>query len=263
MTFKKVITTIAIALLMVYLLFGSFLFFNQKSMIYYPDDQDFNQCAGFNSYEKLTFNRTRFYFKQGAQDTVLVHYHGNAGSACDRSYFKYIFEQSNASLIFVEYAGYSNDTINPSKKLILDDVINIRDYITKHNYTHMIVYGESLGSGAASYHAYVGDVTDLILVTPFSKLEAVAQSKYMLYPAFLLLREKYDNIKWLRNYEGSLLIVHGDTDLVIPHSFSEDLFDSVSTKNKTYVLIEGVGHNDIWDSFLFLDTITTRIGVQN
>ena len=256
MTLKKGFINISIAFA-VYLLLGLFLFLNQKSILYYPNNQDFNQCSGFNNYEKINFNGTRFYFKKGTQeDKVIVYYHGNAGSACDRSYFKSVFEQSNASLIFVEYAGYSNDNVKPSKELILNDVENVHKYIAEKNYKHIIVYGESIGSGAASYHAYLGNVNDLILVTPFSKLVDVVQSKYIIYPAFILLREKYDNIKWLENYEGSLLIVHGDNDLVIPNKFSKDLFENVSNKNKNYVLIEGKGHNDIWSEVVpFVKTI--------
>ncbi len=259
MTTKKVILNVLIILAVAYILFGLFLFFNQNSMLYYPDSQDFNQCSGFNDYEKINFNGTRFYFKQGTENKVIVYYHGNAGSACDRSYFKSIFEQSNASLIFVEYAGYSNDTIKPSKKLILKDVENIHNYLAKENYTNVTIYGQSIGSGAASYHAYLGNINGLILVTPFSNLVDVAQSKYIIYPAFIILKENYANTKWLANYKGSLLIIHGDSDSIIPNKFSKDLFKGVSTKHKNYILIKGRGHNDIWFSSLFQKTIANYI----
>lgn len=263
MVFQKTIINILIVIIistliviaLVYILFGLFLFFNQKSILYYPNNQDFYQCDGFDGYEKLEFNGTRFYFLQGArQDKVIVFYHGNTGSACDISHFKFIFERSNASLIFVEYAGYSNDDVRPSRDLILKDVENIRDYTIKNGYQKVVVFGQSIGSGAASYHAYLRDVDYLILVTPFSKLDDIFQSKYIVYPEFLL-REKYDNIKWLQNYHGSLLIVHGDKDLVIPNKFSQELFEKVPTKNKDYVLIEGKGHDDIWLSSLFQNAI--------
>lgn len=259
MTFKKTSINILIITLIAYFLFGMFLFLNQKSMLYYPNKQDFNQCSGFEDYEKLKFNETRFYFKQGAQDKLIIYYHGNAGSACDRSYFKFIFEQSNASLIFVEYAGYSNDNVKPSKNLILKDVENIHNYATKEGYSNLIVYGQSIGSSAASYHASLGNVNNLILVTSFSKLDDVVQSKYIVYPSFIILEEKYDNTEWLKNYNGSLLMIHGDKDLIIPHKFSQQLFEKVSTKNKNYVLIEGKGHNDIWSSPLFKNTILDYI----
>jgi len=259
MYFKKTIINISIIIFIVYILFGIFLFFLQKSLLYYPDNQNFYQCKGFKNYQKLEFKGTRFYFLQGDPNKIIVYYHGNAGSACDRSYFKSVFEKSNASLIFVEYAGYSNDKKSPSKNLILKDVENIQNYINNKGYEKVIIYGQSIGSGAASYHAFLGNVDDLILVSPFSKLKDVVQSKYIFYPVFILLKEKYDNIKWLKNYKGSLLIVHGDQDFIIPHKFSKKLFNSIENKNKDYVLIEEKGHNNIWSSLLFHNTISNYI----
>jgi hypothetical protein len=224
-------------------------------MLYYPDNQDFENCSGFSDYEKLEFKGTRFYFKQGSKDKLIVYYHGNAGSACDRSYFKSSFEESGASLIFVEYAGYSNDDVKPSQKLILKDVEHIYSYIQEKNYKNLTVYGQSIGSGAASYHASLGGVDDLILVTPFSRLTKLAQSKYLIYPAPLILTEKYNNQTWLKNYQGRLLILHGDQDSIIPHQFSKELYDSIPTNQKEYLLIQNKGHNDIWSSTEFRDKL--------
>lgn len=247
------------SLIIIYLLLGLLLFFNQKSLLYYPDKQNFDNCSGFSDYQKIYYNGTRFYYKQSSVDNVIVFYHGNAGSACDRSYFKSTFEQSNSSLIFVEYAGYSNDNIKPSRKSILEDVQNVHDFVEKNSFKNVIVYGESIGSGAAGYNAYLGNVDYLILVTPFSRLDDVAQSKYIIYPALILVSEKYDNIKWLQNYKGNLIILHGDNDFVIPHRFSLKLFNKIPTDKKEYVLIEGKGHNDIWTSSIFVENITNYI----
>lgn len=226
-------------------------------MIYFPNEQDFNDCNGFSDYQKREANGTRFYFKEGIH-TAIIYYHGNAGSACDRSIFKSVFEQSNASILFVEYAGYSNDTVKPSQKRILQDVNNINTYV--QNYENIIVYGQSIGSGAASYHASLGNVDHLILATPFSTLSAVAQSKYFIYPAFIVT-ENFDNIDWLRNYNGSLLILHGDSDIVVPDRFSKELFDSIQSENKKYVLIQGKGHNNIWSSPRFQEEIMYHISL--
>jgi len=156
MGFKKAIIDVMLFFLLVYTLFGLFLFFNQRSMLYYPDNQDFSQCPGFSGYELMESGRTRFYFKPGAGDRLIVYYHGNAGSACDRSSVKSFFEQSNASLIFPEYAGYSGDSVKPSRKLILVDVENIRDFIAGRSSDSVVIYGQSIGLAAASYHASLG-----------------------------------------------------------------------------------------------------------
>lgn len=254
---KSILKRVLVIVLIIYILFGLFLFFSQKSLLYFPTNQDFNDCVGFESYEKLMYNETRFYYKEGTKkDNVVVYYHGNAGSTCDRSAFKSIFEQANTSLIFVEYAGYSNDNRNnPSRDLILQDVENIYSYVEEKNFQEVSVYGQSIGSGAASYHAYLGNVDYLILVTPFSNLEDVIEYKYPIYPVSILFKENYNNGNWLKSYNNSLLIIHGSDDEVIPHKFSQELFEEVSTIDKNYILIENRGHNDIWYSSEFKDSI--------
>lgn len=251
MPLGNIVIKIFVFLLAIYIIFGILLFFFQKSFIYYPNNQNFEECDGFKDYKKLSFNKTRFYFKDNSKEKVIVYYHGNAGSACDRSRVKDVFEQSKSSLIFVEYAGYSNDQKKPSRDLILKDVENIHTFIKEKDYNKVIIYGQSIGSGAASYHAYLGNVDNLILVTPFSRLSDVVRANYGIYPISIMLREEYDNVKWLRDYHGSLVIIHGDSDRIILPRFSQNLFDEILLENKEYILIEDVGHNDIWLSSEF------------
>lgn len=224
--------SLLIAFLLVYLGFGLFLFSVQRSMIYYPDDHDFYDCQ----YEKIVHNGTRMYF-HNVSDTLLVYYHGNAGNACERTYM----DMPDVSLLFVEYAGYSGDSRSPTKALIEQDVRNAAEWI---DFDRVIVLGRSIGSGAATYHAKIADVDGLILVTPFDRLSSVVQSKFIFYPAGLLLLDKWDNVENLEGYGGPLLIVHGDRDVVIPDRFSRRLHESVRGE---YVIVEG-GHNDLdWE----------------
>lgn len=263
MHMEKLLFNIIIPVLTGYIIFGFFLSFNQKSMIYYPDNQGFNNCVGFKDYEKINYNGTRFYFKKNSQ-SALVYYHGNTGSACDRSFLKSLFEKSNYSLIFVEYSGYAADSQKPSVDLILNDVRNIHDFLINKSFTNNIIYGQSIGSGAASYHASLGNVEKILLVTPFSSMKKLAQSKYIIYPASLLLTENYDNVKWLDNFDGEVMIIHGDNDNIIPNKFSRGLFESISSPKKEYVIIPGYGHNNIWNSQLIYEKIIEFInGVQN
>ncbi len=245
---RRLFIIIPLPLIAVYVIFGFYLYLDQNAMLYHPDHQNFEGCSGFSDYHMMYFNGTRFYFRQGSVDKVLVYYHGNGGSACDMSSERSIFEKSNASLIFVEYTGYSNGSIRPSKDLILNDVRNIREFISEKNYSDVVVAGYSLGSAAASYQAYLGGVDSLVLVSPFSTLDDVAQLMYRIYPSSMLLRDKYDNIMWLKNFHGNLLILHGEDDFLIPYRLSQKLYESIPSEKKGYVLIKGKGHNDIWSS---------------
>ncbi len=255
MNLKSFLFNFLIALLVFYILFGVLFFFFQKSLIYYPPVQNFESCSGFEDYQKIDYHGTRFYYKNNSLENVLVYYHGNAESACDISYLKSNFEQANLSLIFVEYTGYS-DNMNPSKKLILEDVKKINNFVKENSYKNIIVYGQSVGSGAASYHAFIGNVSSLILVTPFFKFSDLVYSKVLFYPVSLILTENYDNSLYLNNFTGNIIILHGDSDKVIPNKFSLQLFDFLKTLNKEYVLIPGIGHNNIWGSNLFREKVS-------
>lgn len=256
MNSKKTILRIFVYFLIIYVILFLFLFFNQRSMIYFPNNQDFYDCHGFSDYEKINFNGTRFYFQNNSNDVVLIYYHGNAGSACDRSFTRKVFDKFNISFIFVEYAGYSNDIVRPSKNLILQDVRNINNFISKKEFTNIIVYGQSIGSGPASYQAFIGQVDTLILTTPFDKLSNVAQSIYPIFPMSFFLTENYNNLKWLERYENNIIIIHGDNDEVISHRFSKNLFNNLENTNKEYVLLSNVGHNNVWSSIEFKNTLT-------
>ncbi len=249
--------------LLIYLLFGVFLFLSQRSLIYHPNEQDFNDCPGFKEYQGINHNGTRFYYYERSPDQVLVHYHGNAGSTCDRSFLRSVLEQNNNSIIFVEYAGYSNDDRRPSEKLILKDVENINDFLEKNNFQNITVYGQSIGAGAASYQAHTGKVDSLILISPFSSLENLVRSKLPIYPISFLLKEEYNNMKWLKNYKGRLIIFHGDEDSIIPSRFSKKLFEKIPSEEKKYVLLENFGHNDIWLSSEFQKKLVTFIKKAN
>lgn len=245
---------IILAVLVVYILFGLFLFITQKSVLYYPDNQDFFDCPGFSDYEKITYNNTRMYYLNRSDDTVLIYYHGNAESACARAETRPTLENGfNHSMIYVEYAGYSDDEKRPSQKLILQDIRNTHDF-TK-GYEKTIVYGQSLGAAAASYHTSLGGVDSLILTTPFDSLMNLASERYRFYPIKFLLREHYDNKEWLEGYEGRIIILHGDEDWIIPAKYSQKLYDNLTTQDKQYVLIPSYEHNDIWQSQEFRTNI--------
>lgn len=221
--------------------------FFQKQYIYFPTPQDFNNCPGFAGFQAQNINGTRFYHLQQS-DQVLIFFHGNAGSTCDRSPLIEIFNSSEYSLIFVEYAGYSNDPQPPSKKRILNDVDQLAEFLNIQGYTKTVVVGNSIGSGPASYLTTKIEVDKLVLIAPFNSLAAVAQSYYPIFPMKFILTENYDNASWLEQFEGELLILHGSSDSVIKPKFSQQLFDGITTKQKFRHTFPQVGHNTIFSS---------------
>ncbi|MFC1756459.1 hypothetical protein ACFLY1_00730, partial [Patescibacteria group bacterium] len=73
---------------------------------------DFKSCTFFQDSQKINIGGTRAYYKENSKKLILF-YHGNAGSACDRSFLRDEFQKLGYSYIFVEYTGYSNDSRKP------------------------------------------------------------------------------------------------------------------------------------------------------
>lgn len=261
---RHFIVRVLIIALTVVLIFSVFMFFNQEKFIYFPDDQDFDNCPGFADSEKVSVSGTRMYYLEDKEsETILVYYHGNAGSVCDRAFVKDRLKDAGNSLLFVEYTGYSGDTRKPSKNLILQDVKNAKEFISQSGHEKIVLMGTSLGSAISTYHQTLQEPEKLILLSPFDSLSEVGKIHYPFLPIRLLLREEYDTAEWLRDYTGEIMIIHGTQDEIIPIKLSKRLYNLVPSHNKNYITVKGATHNnllhqpEVWEAVI--DFLNTRI----
>lgn len=251
-TLKKRNVFAIVFFLVFYVSFGVYLFLNQEKIVYQPFAQDFQSCPAFKEAEKVSYQDTRMYVKREAAGPVVVLYHGNAGSACDRAFYANLFEAAGYGYVIVEYAGYSNDTRSPTHELIKQDVEHVVSYLNKQDVGSVIIVGESIGTGVATYHASLAPPDRLLLISPFTDLRAVARDRFWFYPTSLLVDNAYDNVAALATYKGDVTIIHGTEDTIIPHALGYQLFQSLQT-TKSLVSIEGADHNTL---FRFEDTYT-------
>jgi len=255
---KKTLTIFWTIIIWIYTFFCSYLYINQKSMIYFPDNTDFEKCDILNDYKKENYNWTRFYLKEKSKN-LIIHYHWNASSACENWYKKEVFEKTNNSIIFVEYSWYSNDNKEANIKNILNDVKNIKDYLEKNKYEKIMVYWRSLWTWRASYQANIWKVDKLVLITPYNSFTELVKMNYPIFPVSFLLTEKYDNKKWLENYKNELLIIHWTNDEVIPYELGKKLYDSLKTTKKDFLTIKWKWHNDLDTESIFNEKILNFI----
>lgn len=249
----KLLAKIFIITVLFYILFCLLLYFYQDKLIYYPTKDSFYSCNVFDGAEKIIYNGTRFYYKYNSEKVVVV-YHGNAGSACDRFFLKEFIEELNYSYIFVEYAGYAGDLRKPSKMLLLGDAENVNDFLKEKNFREKVLFGESLGTGIAAYHSSLANADKLILVAPFDSMKILAADHYPFYPSFLI-KENYDNLKYLENFNNSIIIIHGTNDTIIPIKHSKILFDNLKTKNKKFVEVRDACHNNLYQNKKVFESI--------
>ncbi len=229
-----------------YICFGIFITINQSKIVYHPNNQDFDNCPAFANALKVNQQGTRMYVSKIDQTKpIAILYHGNAGSACDRSHYANIFNHAKYSYIVAEYSGYSNQDIAPSHKTVKQDVRNVVSYLEEKNITEYTIVAESIGTGAAAYHTSIQQPQKLLLISPFTTLADIAANRFWFYPTNLMVDNAFDNIENLKNYRHNSLIIHGSEDNIIPHQLGKELQDSLQNK-KSFKTIQNAGHNDLF-----------------
>ena len=115
----------------------------------------------------------------------------------------------------------------------------------KLKYNDIYVFGFSLGTAPASYLAEAKKPKGVILGAPFYSLKEVAGEKNIPLAKYII---KYEmpSYKYVKNYKGDLLIVHGTDDMVIPAHHGKSLYELSSSNSKKLVLLPKTGHNDLF-----------------
>lgn len=242
-----------------YVVFGIVLTVLQERVIYVPGTREFATCPEFASAEKVVYEGTRMYVEDGARG-VVVFYHGNAGTACDREFLATQFVRAGFGFVMVEYAGYGEDARRPSHTLVKRDVEHVIAFLAEREYAHTAVVAESIGTAAAAYHTSLSPPDRLVLLSPLASIHDVASRRFWFYPTGLLVDNAFDSTVLLKEYHGSVVIIHGDRDSVVPYTSGKKLYESLATDDKKFVTIPERGHNDLFHDALTFDALQDALG---
>lgn len=228
-----------------YFVYGAYLALRQERIVYQPTPQDFASCASFAKAEKIAQGGTRMYFKDNGPRLVVL-YHGNFGSACDRAFYAEMFDRAGYSYLIPEYAGYSNDVVSSSHERTKQDVEHVVDFLRTRNFSETIVVGESVGDSFAAYHASLMPPQKLLLISSFKDFAAIARTHFWYYPTSLLVKNPFNNVGFLKDFTGEVRLVHGDQDDIIPLALGQEFFAELKTPRKELIVIKSAGHNDLF-----------------
>jgi hypothetical protein len=87
-------------------------------------------------------------------------------------------------------------------------------------------------------------VKGIVLVAPFDSLANVAQHHYWFFLAKWLIRDEFNSIKNLQNYQGSIAFLLAEDDQIIPNKYSLNLFDSLHQRKRLWTF-KDAGHNSL------------------
>ena len=216
--------------------------FFSNSLIFLPHPSSYQDNPGI---LKLTTRKGKkisaVYLPNPAARFTLLVSHGNAEDLGDDRYWLEDLRGMGFSVLAYDYEGYGTSEGRPSEQAAYDDEDAAYQYLTST--LHMspdkvIIFGRSVGSGPAVHLAARTNVAGLILQSPFVSAFRV------LTRIPLLPYDKFPNSKDIRKVHCPLLIIHGDSDTVIPTWHGRKLF-ALANEPKRFVVVPGADHNDL------------------
>ena len=170
--------------------------------------------------------------------------HGNGGCAADRAEFAEPLRSMAAMDVFVlEYPGYGDRPGVPSQSALFAAAEDAFQSLPQGLPVYLI--GESLGTGVAAHLAGAHpEIAGVLLFAPYNSLVDLAQHHVVILPASLILRDRFESEKYLKEYPGPLAIIVGGRDQVVPEQFGRRLFDRFNGPKQIWEAPQA-GHNDI------------------
>ena len=146
--------------------------------------------------------------------------------------------------LMVNYRGYGLSEGHPSERTLLEDAQQVYDWAAARpdvDPKRIVVLGRSLGSYVAVSLASRRPVSAVILVTPFDSLAAIAERRYPLLPAGLIVNGRYDAAALAPRVGVPALFVLAESDDVTPVAHGEALARAWGGP-KNIVTLRATGH---------------------
>lgn len=214
-------------------------------------------------YEDIYINNINcWYFNHYNNAPTVLFCHGNSGNISHRNYVIDLVIKQKLNLLIFDYQGYGKSNGECDVKSILDDtekvylwlVNKIKGRINKTGgiNNQIILWGESLGGGPASYIASKYPIHKLVLWATFASVTDMAEHtsnmRYFYKPLAWVTTTLIGGHKiseYLKNIKCQTLIVHSINDNIIPISNAEINYKSIPHNNKQLVYIDGSHSNPI------------------
>jgi pimeloyl-ACP methyl ester carboxylesterase len=193
-----------------------------------------------------------------ARGAVLL-LHGNAGNISHRLDYLLMFHRLGYSTLAVDYRGYGRSTGKPSEEGTYRDAEAAWGFLREAKSVRprdLVIAGESLGGGVATWLAERVGPRALLLFSTFTSLNDLGAGIYWFLPVRVVSRMGYDNLANLGRIRAPVLVAHSRDDEIVPFAHGRRLYEAVRGE-KAFLEMRG-GHNE---GFVFARTEwVTQIG---
>ena len=220
-----------------------FLYFYQRNLLYHPNENNYSGDKISVDIEKVKIQTADnikllgWYHEKNLKDyKTLVYFHGNAGSLENRIHKLNHFQDMNINFLIIAWRGFNGNKGKPSERGLYVDGKSAIDWLIKKGVDekNLVLYGESLGTGVATHLAQNKNYAGVILETPFTSMIDAAKKFYPYIPINLLLKDKFENFKKVKNINTPILVMHGEVDQIVPFSMGKKIYEIANNPKYSY-----------------------------
>ena len=243
--FKKMnyLTTILLIFVLTYFLILISTYIFQRNLLYHPSEDNYLGDELDVQIEKVRIKTQDnieliawYHNKNIDKFKTILFLHGNAGSLKNRIHKINHFEDLNVNFLLVAWRGFNGNAGKPTEKGLYQDARSAVEWLKHkgHAENNIIIYGESLGTGIATEIAQNKNFAGIILESPFTSMIAAGKDKYPYLPVRLLLKDKYESDKKIKNIKSPILIMHGKVDNIVPFHMGKKMYDLANEPKYSY-----------------------------
>jgi uncharacterized protein len=220
-----------------------FLYFYQRNLLYHPNENNYSEDKISVDIEKVkiptsdNIELVGWYHEKNLKSyKTIIYFHGNAGSLENRIHKLNHFQDMNINFLIIAWRGFSGNNGKPSEEGLYLDGNSAINWLIKKGVTekNLILYGESLGTGVAIHLAQNRNFGGVILETPFTSMVDAAKKFYPYIPVNLLLKDKFENYKKVKNINSPILVMHGEIDQIVPFSMGKKIYEIANEPKYSY-----------------------------
>ena len=178
--------------------------------------------------------------KNQISEITILHLHGNGGLLYSQYKSMEPLLKFGFQIFLFDYSGYGFSEGKASRENIIKDATSALSYIINNDNIQnnkIVVYGHSLGGNLAAIIA--PDIEDsidgLIIEGAFSNHKDVA-ANVAGFVGRLIVREKNDALKTIKDYNKPLLVIHSTEDETIPYEMGKKIFHSANKPKELFTI---------------------------
>ena len=235
--------TILLIFILVYfiILISTYIF--QRNLLYHPTENNYSGDQIVVSIEKVKIKTQdgielmSWYHEKNLDNYKTVLFlHGNAGSLENRIHKINHFKDMNINFLIIAWRGFSGNKGKPTEKGLYEDARSAVAWLKSKGVVenNIIIYGESLGTGVATEIAQNKKFAGIILESPFTSMIDAGKNIYPYLPVKLLLKDKYESKKKIKNIRSPILVMHGKVDNIVPFHMGKKMYELANEPKYSY-----------------------------